>query len=582
MTDLAKLVVRLEAESARLQKDLDGANRQLQRFEKTTKSATDRLKQIGKIGGVALAAVGAGMLALTRQTLNLADRIGKLSQTTGLSSETLSRLRYQAELSGVSFEATAKGVGRMQRAMFDAEQGLKTQSDAFKRVGVAVTDSNGKLRNTEEVMLDVAERFSQMEDGAEKAALAQVIFGRAGADMIPMLNLGRDGLKEMGEEADRLGITMDGKLTDAAQKINDNMTRLRTALYGVFVRLIAQALPQIQKITERLVAWSQESANLERVTTAINVVMKILQHVMIGLSTAFNVVGKQIGAAAASLGMLFTGNFRGAAQVWKDANIDSLEQVKSGIDSVVGVWTGTADTIDKSAEQTAKKIASPLTKVTDQVNQEVNNIGSEIGRMEKMLQSAAKQSESLSKKFNDRFKSVTQPKFDSGGTTFLDIGSLQIRAEEALKKGDIDAASTSLMRAYDVLENMRDAGTLSSLVIEGVADRLKKVGDQIAQQPLADIEAKVSVDLQGALDAARQGNEAMQRLLDENPLTQKVLIDNDMLPNAATQRADGMKNMKQANIQIPGGRERVFYGDERDVDDWQRELNREALKRGKR
>jgi hypothetical protein len=50
MTDLAKLVVKLEAESAKLHKDLDRANKKLSKFEKHTGRAGKALTSLAKIG----------------------------------------------------------------------------------------------------------------------------------------------------------------------------------------------------------------------------------------------------------------------------------------------------------------------------------------------------------------------------------------------------------------------------------------------------------------------------------------------------------------------------------------------------
>jgi hypothetical protein len=58
------------------------------------------------------------------------------------------------------------------------------------------------------VLLDLAERFKAMPDGAEKSALAGQIFGEAEAELIPFLNQGRDGITELTDELRSLGIEM--------------------------------------------------------------------------------------------------------------------------------------------------------------------------------------------------------------------------------------------------------------------------------------------------------------------------------------------------------------------------------------
>ncbi|RLA58681.1 MAG: hypothetical protein DRQ89_15075, partial [Epsilonproteobacteria bacterium] len=300
MTDLAKLVVKLEAESAKLHRDLDKANKKLLTFGGIAKKAGRALRGLATIGGAALGALGVAMGVMLKKTLALADRIGKLSQTTGLSVEHLSRLRFQAELTGTNFEELTKGVVKFQRSMYDAQQGLATQRDAFEDLGITLTDNQGNLRETEAVMGDMADAFSKMEDGAKKSALAQVLIGRAGSKMIPFLNEGREGLKAMADEADALGITLDGKLTAAAEATNDNLSRLKAGLEGVFLRVMAKALPKLEEFTKQLVAWVKNSDNVAKAMEKINIFMKTMATIGAVISGVLKLIGEAFGAMAAA------------------------------------------------------------------------------------------------------------------------------------------------------------------------------------------------------------------------------------------------------------------------------------------
>lgn len=580
MADLAKLVVKLESDSARLRKDLDTANKKLSKFERQTSKTSAALRNMAKAGVVGLTAIAGSLTILSKKTLDLADRIGKLSQSTGLTTETLSRLRYQSELTGSNFEEITKGVTRLQRSMYDAEQGLRTQSDAFDALGVSVTDSDGKLRDTEEVMLDVADRFEQMENGAQKAALAQVLFGRAGAKMIPFLNSGRDGLKAMADEADQLGITMDGRLTAAAEATNDNLTRLRTAMEGVFLRVMEKALPKLLEITKRMVEWSKAGGNVEKMMQSVNAAMKVATTVWTVLSTSLEVVGKKLGAIAAQASLVFEGDFKGAGRVWKESNLDAIDGVAEGIEELQNIWDDTADKIEGGAGSTGEQLASPITTATDIIETGVTTARDKLSSLEGELAKAAKKSDNLSKKFQDRFDNLAMPSASSQ-TSVLDVSILELNAEKALEKGDIEGATKSINRAFDVLDRMKDAGSESSIVLQGMAEKLKAVGDQISQKSLADVEAKVLVDTDGVIQQLQQGNQAMQKLLDENPLVQKLMIDQSQIPTAAQQVSNG-NQMRPVNLNLPSGETMQVYGNQDDVDYWQRQFSREATKRGKR
>jgi hypothetical protein len=323
MTDLAKLVVKLEAESAKLHKDLDRANKKLSKFEKHTGRAGKALTSLAQIGGTALGLVSAATIAMSKSVLDAADRIGKLSVATGISTESLSRLKYMAQLTGSDFASLVKGFRKMQRSMYDTNNGLITQQRAFDSLGVSVADAKGNLRDSEEVLGDVADAFSKMKDGAEKGAVATIIFGRAGNDMIPFLNQGRAGLKAMADEADSLGITMSGKLTAAAERTNDNLTRLSTAIQGVFLKVMEKAIPYIEDMTKAMVKWAKEPSNVADALGFLNNVMKVIATGALFLKGIFVALGKAIGSIAAAVVTAARGEFSAAWDIIQQGGEDS-------------------------------------------------------------------------------------------------------------------------------------------------------------------------------------------------------------------------------------------------------------------
>jgi hypothetical protein len=199
--------------------------------------------------GAALSLAGALSVGLFveagRAALDYADNIGKMAQKIGMTTEELSRLNYAAKLSDLSLQELQGGLQQLSKNMEAGSEGLAA-------LGISATDSSGNLRSTSEVMLEVAEAFAGMEDGAGKTAIAMNIFGRSGANLIPMLNAGRNGLASMGDEAQRLGVVISDDAARAAETFNDNMTRLQTATQGVVQEITAQALPAMIDLTENL------------------------------------------------------------------------------------------------------------------------------------------------------------------------------------------------------------------------------------------------------------------------------------------------------------------------------------------
>jgi hypothetical protein len=215
----------------------------------TMQSTTDKTMSFVKDNWLGLGtAIGLAYKVMNdfNEALNVADNLNKLSKSTGIATEELSAYKYAAELSGVSIEETAKSMNKLARNMAEAAGGSDTAARSFELLGIQVRDSGGNLRSTDEVMKEVADRFSRMQDGATKAALAQEIFGKSGASLIPLLNEGADGLARMHDEAERMGLIISGDTAKAAENLNDSLDRLGKAVKGSAYILMDAYVPALE------------------------------------------------------------------------------------------------------------------------------------------------------------------------------------------------------------------------------------------------------------------------------------------------------------------------------------------------
>lgn len=171
----------------------------------------------------------AGLVELTKHLIDTGDQLNKMSQKTGIAVEDLSKLQYAAELSAVGTEALQKGLTNLSVGLIELASGKASESvDALKRLGITARNTDGTLKSSRQVLGELADQFSVMPDGVEKTAAAAAIFGkRMGAELIPLLNGGAAGLKDMGDEAERLGIVMSSELAKKSEEFNDNLSRMQ-------------------------------------------------------------------------------------------------------------------------------------------------------------------------------------------------------------------------------------------------------------------------------------------------------------------------------------------------------------------
>lgn len=207
------------------------------------------------LGALGVVGAGAAFAGLVRNSLSAADGLNKLSQRSGIAVETLSELQYAAKLSDVSSEALGISLRTLAK-------NIDGNAEGFARLGVESRNTDGTLRKTDQVLLDIADKFANLEDGAGKAALAQELLGRSGTDLIPLLNQGRAGLAAYADEARRAGLVISGETAKAAEEFNDNMTRLRSNAEGLAQVFASELVVPLARLTTQLLDASRAAGSL--------------------------------------------------------------------------------------------------------------------------------------------------------------------------------------------------------------------------------------------------------------------------------------------------------------------------------
>lgn len=98
------------------------------------------------------------------------------------------------------------------------QEALKDTSDGFSKLGVSTVDAEGRQKDFNTILFEVADKFKALPNGIDKTALSMQLFGRSGKDLLPVLNLGSQGIKDLEEQADKLGLTLSA---DTIGKVNE-------------------------------------------------------------------------------------------------------------------------------------------------------------------------------------------------------------------------------------------------------------------------------------------------------------------------------------------------------------------------
>ena len=243
------------------------------------------------IGAVAIGLAVRRIASFTQEAIRMGDNIAKTADKVGLSVVALQRLTFAADLAGVSQDKLQTSVERFTKRLGEASLGTGEAKTALENLKVSFADSEGRIRSTESVLIDVADAFTKLESPQQKAALAAQLFGREGVALVNLLNLGSAGLVRFGNQAEAAGAILSERLARSAEKLNDQLTVANTALTVAKTKLglafaDAGIIDAFTKATQRLArALSSRRAlnimrkGLDRIAKAANFVIRNFEQI---------------------------------------------------------------------------------------------------------------------------------------------------------------------------------------------------------------------------------------------------------------------------------------------------------------
>lgn len=283
-----------------------GAGKETSTFSDILKAnlTADALKTAGK----AVVDFGKDLYQLGADTAKYADDVMVLSTQFGLSTDTIQEFQYMAELTDTSLETITGSLSKLTKNMQSASKGTGDTYEAFKALGVEITDSNGELRDSEDVFNDVIDALGQMDNQTQADAYAMQIFGKSAMELNPLIAAGSDAINEYAQEAHDMGYVLDNETLQSLGDLDDSMQRSQNALNAV-KNQIGQALaPVIADITEAFVEWAQSvdwKAVGETIKTVLGAIGKAINILIPIVKEIIGWAGKAVSAIAA----IFTGKF---------------------------------------------------------------------------------------------------------------------------------------------------------------------------------------------------------------------------------------------------------------------------------
>lgn len=259
MATIGKVSAVFTASTSGLTAGVNQATRAMQSMQGSVSGLQSSLSSLVAIQGAQLfgsiasgaARAVSSLISMGQAQAEVVDQTSKLAARLGMTYAELAGLAYAGNLAGVSMDQIGAAATKADVAFVRASQGSRQAVAAFQAIGLSVADLDG---------LSAAERFdaiaaaiAALPTEAQRAAAAVQIFGRAGAELLPLFNAGTDGIRQAREEAERLGLTLTNAQGQNIEEMNDSFTRVQQAISGIVQQVTANLAPAISSIAGQFI-----------------------------------------------------------------------------------------------------------------------------------------------------------------------------------------------------------------------------------------------------------------------------------------------------------------------------------------
>lgn len=352
-----QIEIQMLADLARLKKDMDEAKGIVGNAANAMASAAEFAK--GALIGIASGLTVHAFASWMKSAIDAGDATKEFAAKTGVAAKDVAGLQLAFKQGGVDGDALTGSIGKLSKQMVEG-------NDAFKKLGIETRNADGSMRSVKDVLYSTADAFEGIKDGAAKSALAQELFGKSGAALIPVLNEGSQGMRDMADMAEKLGLVIDEDVADAADKFNDTTELLGMGMQGVARQAMAQMLPAMNAVAGGMLDAMTSGNALKTASDALATGLKLLYTVFAGGIQILSSFGKVLGGVGAAIVAVMTGDFGAAKRIGSEMMQDIKTDWTATIKNIGSVWDGTAGkTVEAGTKMMkAQKELQTVTKAT--------------------------------------------------------------------------------------------------------------------------------------------------------------------------------------------------------------------------
>lgn len=286
------------------QVNLRAASEQFKVMGDKLTAAGHAMREVSMAGAAVVATLG----TMAYKAGNAADDLNTMSRIYSISTRDLQKYKLAAEQVDVPLETIAKSHVRLEKQMLSAKKGTGTAADAFKALGVEVTNADGSLKEGDAVWQETIAALGKMENETERDAYAMQLMGKSAAELNPLIEDGGETYQRMAELFEKYNLELVDQATlDRANEFNDRLDDMRSmgslAFSMLGAKLADYLLPAMEKavdIVGRFVGW------LATLDPAVLAVVGAIGGVLAVIAPLLLILGKISFAISSIMGLMST------------------------------------------------------------------------------------------------------------------------------------------------------------------------------------------------------------------------------------------------------------------------------------
>jgi phage-related minor tail protein len=260
----------LENASKKTSEAMSGISQAADNVSQGAQKVADKTKELSGAAAAALAAIG----ALAYKTVQSADDLNTLAKQTGFSTDELQKFQYASDLVDVSMDDITGAAKKLKKA-------VSSDSKALASLGVKTRKADGSFRDINDIFYGTLAALGNIDNETERDAKAMEIFGKSADSLAGIVDDGGKALKELGQEAEDLGLIMSQDTLDSLNKVNDEIDTLKAQAKARLAETGAKAMEALTPVLEKVIGLIGQlltfigGLNTEQIETIIGVLAVI-------------------------------------------------------------------------------------------------------------------------------------------------------------------------------------------------------------------------------------------------------------------------------------------------------------------